>query len=112
MDGAGNIAVCRMERLKGRAAGEFDLLEMELPKLSFLNFTDDAAVAFDAGSAKFSHFFSPFFSHKFIVGNRTIRPKDGANTAKQKERPVRPGVLENLSPKPVQSQRNNLRMER
>jgi len=37
--------------LKGRATGEFDLLEVKLPKFSFLSLTNDAAVAFDAGSA-------------------------------------------------------------
>jgi hypothetical protein len=40
-----------VKRLKGRAAGEFDLLEVKLPKFSFLCLADDAAVAFDAGSA-------------------------------------------------------------
>jgi hypothetical protein len=37
--------------LKGRATGEFNLFEVKLPKFSFFSLTNDATVAFDAGSA-------------------------------------------------------------
>jgi len=48
--GPADVTVCGVKRLKGRAAGEFDLLKVKLPEFSFLCPADDAAVTFDAGS--------------------------------------------------------------
>jgi hypothetical protein len=49
--GPGDVAVCGVKRLESCAAGEFDLLEVKLPEFSFLCLANNAAVAFDAGSA-------------------------------------------------------------
>ena len=67
VDCAGDVAVGRMKGLKGRAAGKFDLFETKLAEFPFLNFSDDAAIAFNACTAKSSHCLSPFFLSYFSV---------------------------------------------